>query len=191
MNHVDAEKRVTRDYIRGLLREIPNDEKARRSETICLEVSRLDEFNLSRVAMFYMPTRLEVNVRPLIELALKLGKTVSVPLITGDGLMEAARIENLDEMEKGEYGVERPKTRNIIPAESIDLIITPGLAFDKNAGRLGKGGGYYDRYLKRTSAVSVAVAFSDQVTDRVPATDTDAKMDILVTERFVLRFKRI
>jgi 5-formyltetrahydrofolate cyclo-ligase len=72
---------------------------------------------------------------------------------------------------------------------SIDLVVTPGLAFDRRGRRLGYGGGHYDRFLRRLppSTIRVGIGFAAQVVDRVPAGPTDEPLDALVTEEGLIR----
>jgi 5-formyltetrahydrofolate cyclo-ligase len=89
----------------------------------------------------------------------------------------------------GPYGIPEPGPEvPEVPLGSIDLVVVPGLAFDRRGARLGQGGGYYDRTLCQTGALRVAVAYSEQVVERLHTEAHDLPMNILVTEAEVFRF---
>ena len=96
-----------------------------------------------------------------------------------------------DSMSVGRYDIEEPADGEPWPADNIDLIVVPGLAFDTSGGRLGKGGGFYDRFLVQPGmhALTCAVAFAEQMIETVPAEPHDRRVDMLVTDEAVLRFQ--
>ena len=124
---------------------------------------------------------------PFIQEALNEGKEVSVPLITNRGVMDAVRVRNLSDLVPDAFGIltARVGTRILMPPETIDCVIVPGVAFSRKGARLGHGGGYYDRffYEKAPQAYRVAVAFSCQIMDDIPMEDHDVLMHRIVTEK--------
>ncbi len=141
--------------------------------------------------MVFLSTPAEIRTEEIVEAALEAGKIVAAPRIgRGAGKMGAYALNNLDsDLEMGRFGIWEPPSDCPVHAGQIDLVLVPGLAFDAEGRRLGKGGGYYDRFLTAARrAVRCAVALERQIVDRVPTTQTDVLMDILVTERRVLRF---
>ena len=100
--------------------------------------------------------------------------------------MDAVIIHSLDNLSKDKYGILEPdEDINPIEVDAIDLVILPGLAFDNKGGRLGYGGGYYDKYLSNISdnAVKVALCYDFQVIDTVPMEEHDICTDLLITDR--------
>lgn len=184
------DKRSARDEIRRALRAMARDETALRSQSICRAIAALEAFKSAKVVMAYAPCALEVDIRSVVEIALDQGKKVCFPVITGKGRMKAVAWNGRDKMSPGEYGILRPPEDEETYPETIDLVIAPGLAFDRGGGRLGKGGGFYDRFLPRCKAVVVAPAFSEQVVDKVPADERDIRIDILVTDKGVIICER-
>jgi len=86
-------------------------------------------------------------------------------------------------------GMRNPVTGLPMPIEEIDLIITPGLGFDESGNRLGRGGGYYDKFFdsKNLRADKVAIAFSEQIVEEIPVTQRDRKVDLLITDEKIIK----
>ncbi len=135
----------------------------------------------------YVHFRSEVETLPLIEHFLAAGKTVSVPLtLRKEGRLLAVRITDpASQLRPGCFGILEPdkEQRAINPAE-IDLALIPGSVFDRRGGRLGYGGGFYDRFLSQNApqALRAALAYAMQLVEQVPLEAHDQLMDILVTE---------
>ncbi|MDO4548140.1 MAG: 5-formyltetrahydrofolate cyclo-ligase [Clostridia bacterium] len=179
---IDDEKRQLRRSVKSFLMSLADGEIASRSAVICDNIAKLDEFKNARVVMLYMPLKGEVDVTGLIRKVFETGKTACFPVITEKGHMIAAKADSLEDMLPDKYGIPSPTNGTATAPDSIDVIITPGLAFDRRGGRLGKGGGFYDRFLAETSAVTIAPAFVEQVVDEIPRMEFDRKIDILVCE---------
>jgi 5-formyltetrahydrofolate cyclo-ligase len=120
----------------------------------------------------------------MAERALSEGKRLLLPYLEGQ-VMEAAEVRRGDELTPTDYGPKEPMSRIPVNPEAVDVVVTPGLAFDRRGHRLGYGAGYYDLYLSRLAprAVRIGVAFSIQVVDRVPAGPKDVAVDLLVTDQ--------
>lgn len=137
--------------------------------------------------MFYLAMPDEVQTECLIIAALNQGKRVCVPLLGEKyGEMSAAEITSLDDLLIGKYGLKMPdpaKTELISP-EFIDLVIVPGVAFDRKGNRLGLGAGYYDRFLYESiHSVSVGMTYEFQIVDNLPCEEHDIKMQYLISEK--------
>ena len=147
--------------------------------------------------MIYVGCRSEVDTRSAIEQLLDGGKRVIVPYCTQDETGQRKlglwRLKDLSELMPGMWGIlEPPKSRRGEPAkevhpDEIDLFIVPGVAFDRNGGRLGNGAGYYDRLLAsvRADAVLCGVCYESQLFDEVDTEAHDVRMDCVVTETTV------
>ena len=94
-----------------------------------------------------------------------------------------------DPLEPTDYGPKEPARRVAVSPQDVDVVVTPGLAFDREGRRLGYGGGYYDRYLSRLHphAVRIGIGFSRQVVEEVPEEDGDETVDVIVTDDEVIR----
>ncbi|RLS38982.1 MAG: 5-formyltetrahydrofolate cyclo-ligase [Planctomycetota bacterium] len=150
----------------------------------------LPEYATAEVVMFYIDVRSEVRTRHDLELALQSGKTIVVPWCNAEGELELFKLTSMDELELGMYRILEPKTelRDLaekqIDVESLDLIMVPGVGFDRRGGRMGHGKGYYDKLLQhaRRDTPLVALAFECQLFDEIPVAHHDIYMDKIVTE---------
>jgi 5-formyltetrahydrofolate cyclo-ligase len=101
--------------------------------------------------------------------------------------MHAVEVSSFDDhiMEVDEHGVRMPVGGRLVVPETIDLVVVPALAYDPGGNRLGRGGGYYDRFLGRLrrSATKVGLAFDVQIIDDVPVEERDVQVDMIVTDR--------
>ncbi len=154
------------------------------SRKIAETVVALPEFQEASCIYTYIDYNHEVETRPVIEAAWRAGKQVAVPKVEGKD-MTFYLLENYDQLKAGYFGIPEPERG--IPADCPDaLMIMPGVAFDPCCGRVGYGGGFYDRYLeKHTAHRKVAVAFSFQILSEVPGEETDISPDLVVTEETV------
>lgn len=153
----------------------------------------LPEYAVAETVMFYIDVRSEVRTRHDLELALQSGKTIVIPWCNAAGELELFRLDAMDELEVGMYKILEPRTelRSLpekqVNVESLDLIMVPGVGFDRRGGRMGHGKGYYDKLLQhaRKNTPLVALAFECQVFDEIPVDDHDIFMDKLITEDHV------
>jgi len=160
------------------------------SREIVARCMALPEYQRAKTVMFYIDVRSEVRTRNDLTNALSGGKKIVVPYCV-DGELELFHLENNDELAIGMYKILEPKTelRTVatkqVDVAEIDLIIVPGVAFDRRGGRTGHGKGYYDKLLEhaRPDTPLVALAFECQMFDEIPMQDHDIYMDKVVTEK--------
>jgi 5-formyltetrahydrofolate cyclo-ligase len=162
------------------------------SEWICRRLVALPVFRKAGTLLFYMPFRNEADVIPAMEEAWRAGKRVLLPLvIPHDRSMKAMAVKSLGELVPGSFGILEPPDemeREVRP-EEIDMIIVPGVAFDRQGFRLGYGGGYYDRFLERAPcAVRIGVAYPEQLVETVWPEEHDQKLHMLVTSHETFTF---
>ena len=148
------------------------------------------EYKHAECVFVYISVGDEVSTGKLISKMFSDGKRVCVPLCYGKGIMDAVEISSEEELVPGKYNIPEPadKTR-VVDASELDLIIVPGVAFDEKGLRLGRGGGYYDRFLKNAvNAKKVAVCRDINFVEEVPHEDHDESVDIIISET---RIKKI
>lgn len=138
----------------------------------------------------YISYSSEINTKAIINKALKDNKKVYVPRTEFKTRhMDAVGITSLDDLSESTYGILEPSIEapHIDPNE-LDLIVVPGVAFDRNGGRMGYGAGFYDRYLKKINKenmnkiVKLALAYELQMLDKVPMNEQDIPVDYIITE---------
>ena len=122
----------------------------------------------------------EVTTHGIIDYALQCGKSVYLPKCKKGGEMRAISISSKSELKPGKYGIPDPQCGQEL-THVPDLCITPGLAFDARGGRIGYGGGYYDRFIALWHPITVALAYSWQVLESVPMGTHDAPMNYIIT----------
>jgi 5-formyltetrahydrofolate cyclo-ligase len=167
-------------------------EKDELSRLIVARVMALPEYLKAETVMFYVDVRSEVRTRQALPMALESGKRIVVPYCV-DGELELFHLESMDELELGMYRILEPKAelRTIaskkLEATDMDLVLVPGVAFDRRGGRTGHGKGYYDKLLEhaRKETPLVALAFECQMFPEIPMDGHDIFMDKVVTETAV------
>ena len=146
------------------------------------EVGRLQEFEQARIVACYLAMPDEVQTKRILETSWARGKTVCVPAYLPDRKRyRFARFEKDDAVALGPAQVPEPARKDWIAMETVDLMIVPGLAFDPQGGRLGFGGGYYDRLLPRTTALRVGVTFDQCMAEELPCQEHDQRVDWVAT----------
>ena len=161
-------------------REVSKDNKAINSH-IC--VSRL--FLEGKVIMGYLAQSKEVNIDASLQQAINSGKIVCVPHILEEaGQMEIVRLNALKNLGKDRFGIREPQAPyEVIDPAEVDLVLVPAVAYTAQGNRIGRGGGYYDRFLPHCAkAVPMGVAFEAQVVDEMPVNAHDQNIRYLVTE---------
>ena len=170
-----------------------DEEVARaKSRRACGKLIDLPEFHDARVVMIYLDIPNEVDAADVARAAWRDGKTVLAPKVTWEQkCMEAMEINSLhDELVHTPQGLREPSKGEPWPIGDIDLIVVPALAYDRKGNRLGRGGGFYDRFLasENLRATTCGLAFAEQALDELPVHANDLPVDILVTDEEVLRF---
>jgi len=188
------EKRHLRRQIQHTLKQLLATQLQQKSRDACANLCLTEEFRQARVVMLFLSLAREIDTTFALQSAFSEEKTVLVPkVIWGDSKIVPVRFTALDdECEPDRYGLRNPVQSEIVPAGEIDLVVVPGLAFDTQGNRLGRGGGFYDRFGAEPSlqARRCGFAFHEQLLPEVPAEPTDLPVDMLVTDRQILRFEK-
>lgn len=147
----------------------------------------MPEFVNARNVFAYISDGREPETVRIIQKALDMGKRVALPISYNGGRMEPHVIASLAELVPGKFGIPAPgEDSPVMAEEEIDLIIVPAVTFNRQGFRLGRGGGYYDRFLERSDAVSVGLGRESLICE-VPLEPHDMAVDCLVTESGVYK----
>ena len=181
-------KEALRASMRHMRAAIPTEERARLSGVIEEVLLELPEVIDAGTVLLYSSFGTEVSTEGMVARMLASGKRVLLPYVVDDRTMEAADVLAGEPLVTSSYGPGEPSARIAIQPVAVDLVVIPGLAFDRRGHRLGYGGGHYDRYLARMghAGIRVGVAFSLQVVDRIPEERGDVSVDLIVTEEGAL-----
>lgn len=187
-----TEKKAMRARLRDHLRQATDEQIRLRSAEACRHLTATPEFARAKVIMMFLPLPYEVDASAVALHAWQEGKLLTVPLVSLEQRhMIPVEIRSLAEpMHTDSLGVRTPAEGRPIPLNMIDLLIVPGLAFDRTGHRLGRGGGFYDRFMSHHGykACSCGLAFDEQLIERVPTNGHDVAIQMLVTDRQVVRF---
>lgn len=186
---VHARKSAARLDARAVRKAIPPLEREQRSAHVRERVLFLPEVRDARTVGCYISVHSEVETHVLLQDLLGLGKRVVVPVVEPPERIEFAEVASFDDLVVGAHGIPepRPPHRLVEPAD-VDVLLIPGLRFTPEGHRLGNGGGYFDRLLARSArALRVGLAYEAQVVDELPFEAHDERLDVVVTEKRVVR----
>lgn len=154
-------------------------------EAIARQLLASDAYRRAKRVFAYYSTDGEVGTHSILADAVKNGKTAALPVSGPDGQMEFYRYDGA--LRSGRYGIMEPDGGQVLVPGSEDLMLVPGLCYDREGYRLGRGGGYYDRYLSRYRCVTVGLCRAVLVADRLPRTWNDVPVDHVITESGLLK----
>ena len=154
-------------------------------EALCRHVMESEWFRQADTIMAYAAIPPEAKLQPVLEGILAAGKTLVLPRCEQDGVMTARRIADLRQLISGAYGIPEPKPdAPMVPTAEIDLILVPGLAFDRTGRRLGRGKGYYDRFLANFHGKTMGIC--GQLVPEIPVERHDITMDAIAVDRGII-----
>ncbi|MFC1576397.1 5-formyltetrahydrofolate cyclo-ligase [Candidatus Omnitrophota bacterium] len=161
------------------------EEVSRKSRVIKKKLFSLPEFKNAKLILFYASMRQEVTTDEMIDEAFGMGKRVALPRCTSQRELVPKEItDRHTDLEKGTYGICEPKdSQKNVPPEDIGAVIVPGVAFDQRNMRLGRGKGYYDRFLEKLppDTVIIGLAFGLQIVDNLPTDSYDIPVSKVIT----------
>ena len=185
-------KPALRRLLKEKLASISDDQRHHKSLAACGFVASSPEFAAARIVMLYLSTPNEVDTSPLALKCWQAGKTVVVPKVSWDQRrMLPVEISSLaDPTTLTGPGIREPICGKPVPTDFIDLVVVPGLGFSVNGYRIGRGMGFYDRFLAQSEfiGVSCGLAFDEQIVEALPVLDHDIPLGMLVTDRGIRRF---
>jgi len=188
-------KKALREQLRKALSSVPPVQLHERSHRTCALLAETPEYRQAEIIMVFLSLPTEVDTTPLVLRAWRDSKRVLAPRVSFEQRrILPIEIESLsDDLLESPLGIREPAKGVPFPLANIDLVIVPGLGFDNQGNRIGRGRGFYDKFLASEdwAGISCGFAFESQVVDEVPVTDHDMKVDMLVTDKRIRRFKAV
>ena len=193
MQDLVARKALLRKAIRGLLDGLEESEVAVRSRLVHERLFATSWWGRARWVFVYIAMSVEVDTTPIVTRAYREGRQVAIPRIEGEEITFYRYEGRTRDLVPNQFGILEPDPRwlpvdPLEPAEGALLILAPGLAFDRSLRRIGRGKGYYDRFLARARSgplecLVVGLTLAEQVVEEVPVGPLDQLMDGLITDR--------
>ena len=176
------DKAEVRKQIRALKAAVPPEEKLRRSDLIMRRVELRPEFQQARVVLLYWSMPDEVQTHAFVNRWHK-EKTLLLPCVDGNNL-RLRQYTGPECLVAGEqFGIGEPTGPEYTALDTIELIIVPGVAFDRQGNRMGRGRGFYDRLLKTTpGALKMGLAYGFQMLDNLPVEPHDVRMNLVISD---------
>jgi 5-formyltetrahydrofolate cyclo-ligase len=157
--------------------------KIKKDEAVRCRLLDSNEWHDAETIAFYVSMEGEVDTHDIMQAAWAKGKRVITPRVSSGRSLDLCEINSLDDLEKGTYDILEPKSHcTVVKPDEIDLVVVPGIAFDRRGHRIGSGKGYYDRLLKKTKCIHVGLAYNFQIIDYIPEEDFDVPCQLVVTE---------
>lgn len=181
-------KSEIRKYIYSIRQFLPLKKINKWSFEICKKIEKLDIYLKAKNIAFYFAKNGEVSLNYLIGKAFLENKKIFLPKThLKEKTLTFHQIYSFSDLVPGPFKLLEPPYENpIIKLDKLDLIIVPGVAFDYSRGRIGYGGGFYDRVLAKTNAFKIGVAFSFQIFEKLPLELHDQKVDMIITEKEII-----
>lgn len=184
------DKAQLRRTLLNCLVTMPSEQRDEKSRKACRNLVSIEPFQDASTIMMFLSLPHEVDTAEAILHAWQLDKTVAVPKISWEQRhMIPVQINSLETgLSTGASGLRHPVAGVPVPFEEIDLVVTPGLGFDRKGNRLGRGGSYYDRFFSNADlkAVRCGLALAEQLIDAIPVVDHDVPVDLLVTDKEIV-----
>ena len=172
------EKKELRAHIKSLKKQHSKEQLMEQSEKILAKLEHHPDFIKSEKIMLYSALPDEVQTQAFLE-KWHLQKTIILPTVVGDDIIPVEFGKDTS-FAVGDFNILEPQNEPYMG--DFDLIIVPGVAFDHNGNRLGRGRGYYDRFLSHHLSVKrIGICFDFQMVDEVPSEPFDIRMDEVIT----------
>lgn len=175
---------MTKQALRQFIRQLKQQHNAiEESPAVISSLLTEPRFTRARTLLLYSALPDEVSTGEILDSLTNEGKTVLLPRVVNDTEMELRLYTGPADLLKGAYGILEPTGQLFTDYQQIDVAVVPGMAFDNEGHRLGRGKGYYDRFLKKIPhTYKIGVCFRWQLVDTVPSDPHDILMDCVVSQ---------
>ncbi len=183
---IQQEKKILRKQIYEKIKKIDREELLKEKEEIESNLERLPVYKEAKTILFFWSLPGEVDTKDLIERAKKNGKRIALPVVINEQEMELYDYKNQSLLKQNKWGIEEPvrEKSSKIEINDLNVVIVPGVAFDCQKRRLGRGKGYYDRFLEKLSddVTTISLAFRCQILKTLPFNPLrDKKVDMVIS----------
>jgi len=184
------DKKQIRAEMKTAMAAMGSAEAARAGSAAAARLIAEREFTDAGSVMIFIPMPGEINALDIARAAWSAGKRVAAPKIRAPGVMDAVEIHSLDkDLAPGAMEILEPIGNEVLAASELDLIVAPAMACDRRGNRLGRGGGYYDRFISQADGCLVCgLVFDEQLLDVIPAKPHDQPVNMLATNVEFIRF---
>lgn len=180
----DQSKQQLRATARARVAGLSSEYRAAAAAQVVVSLASRPEWARASSLLLFAPLPDELDVWPLVELALMAGKAVALPAFVSETNNYAARriVDPVRDIVAGKFGIREPADACVVVSlNQLDLVLVTGVAFDARGGRLGRGKGFYDRLLAGVRGTKCGVAFDEQLVDAVPVGPHDIRLNCILT----------
>lgn len=178
------QKAQLRQTMRGIAEGLSQGYRQEADQAILGYLLALPEYQESGTVLAYAGTGWEIDTRPLLEDVLRAGKRLCLPLCGPEGRFTLREVKDLGELQDGAYGIpEPPETAAEVDTDAVDFAVLPCLSCNYLGQRLGRGGGYYDRFLAHYRGGTVLLCREKQIREEIPVEPLDMPVPWVLTER--------
>lgn len=183
-NRRQMSKQNLRQEMRLRKKTYGSEQLSRMSQPIIEALLAHPRLMSAHTILLYASLADEVDTHELINTLLRQGKTLLLPVVVDDHTMKICRYTHDTNIAHGVFGIMEPQAEAFTDYEQINLALVPGMAFDRHGHRLGRGKGYYDRFLSQAKdCYKIGVCFPFQLVDEVPTDEHDVRMDEVITQK--------
>ena len=179
-----TEKQQLRKTMRALEARLSERYLEQSDRRIAAQLLAMPEYQAAETVFCFVSVGREINTRPVLNAALESGKTLCVPRCLGSGIMELRAIQSLDDLAPGAYGIPEPtEDAPLISVDRVDFAVLPCLTCNHLGQRLGRGGGYYDRFLARYTGRALLLCRRALLRPDIPRQPHDIRIPAVITEQ--------
>ena len=182
------EKSILRRTIADAVKSLPDEYLLMAGTAIGERLAALPEYQAAKTVLAFASIAAEPDIWPFLRQVLADGKRLALPVCIGPGIMELRAVADLDMLAPGRYGImEPPADSELVPPEEISFAVIPCVTCSRTGDRLGRGGGYYDRFLAGYTGPAAVVCPAALMREDIPIGPWDRPVPIVVTERDTYR----
>lgn len=177
---MSIEKVALRKEIKAAVKALSEEQKWKRSERVLASLERNKYFRSAQSVLMFWSLPDEVMTHDFVE-KWSAEKHILLPVVVGDKL-EVRRYEGKERLRLGSFDIQEPVGELVTDYDTIDLVVVPGVGFDVEGHRLGRGKGYYDRLLPQLKARRIGICFPEQFVPKVPSDPWDVNVKEIIID---------